>query len=84
MQIFLKRKWGFAPSGWLEGAVYKSPITGSPGGINIINSKKKNKIFPIVNISGFYIGLIVTSKGVIHVHGIFLFVHFFKILFNLF
>ena len=82
--MFLKRKWGFAPSGWLEGVVYKSPITGSPGGINIIKSKKKNKIFPIVNISGFYIGLIVTSKRVIQVHRILFFVHFFKIFFNLF
>ncbi len=73
-----------APSVGLEGETTKSPITGSPGGINIIKCKKKNNGIPIVNISGSYIGLIVTSKGVIQVHGIFFFIHLFKIFFNLF
>jgi hypothetical protein len=50
--MFLKRKWGFAPSGvggWCDGIDYN----GFPTGINVINNKKKNKIIPIINIRGF-------------------------------
>ena len=40
--------------------------TGFPTGINSINSKKKNKIIPIINIRGFYIGLLTLPSNVVY------------------
>ena len=51
--------------GGLEG-LFIIHYNGFPRGINVINKKKKNKITPIINIKGFYIGLLTLPSNVVY------------------
>ena len=54
-----------SPSVGLEGypiIQYNGFLTG----INIINKKKRNKTIPIINIRGFYMGLLTLPSNVVY------------------